>query len=855
MRDNSIKKTISKIAYFIVIFILTIIVLGHLAKGDHADMTAKMSEATLPIVTIKEDGRDINTMHGYISDVDVANIRGTVVPLGENRSLSFNINTYGEDVTDIGYEVRSVDGKGLVESVMLTDYKEDNDTVYADIQLKDLIDQNREYMLVVFMNTDIGKAKYYTRFIWTGADERYHVKDELDFVLGFSGATFDTAKAKEYSKYLETSTETDHATLSKINIHSTMDQITWGKIKDKISKHTEPEIYITDIHEQTGCYELKYRVSVKDGSTVSDYDIVEDFRVRYTSERMYLLDYQRSMNYVFDSDSYSITPNSIDLGISDPDIEFKESSSGSVFAFVNSGRLYSFNNTENKLAYLFGFYDSDNDDIRARWNRNSIKILSIDEAGNIKFAVSGYMNRGIHEGCTGIAVYDYNSSINAVEELVFIESNKSAEVITSYVDKLAYVSSNDIFYVMLDQNIYEVDLVDKTSKAVVEDIGSGTYKISKSKNVIAWQGDELTSLNVMNLNTRAITPVEANPGEYIIVLGFRGEDLVYGTVNLSDIRNDQMGNPIYAMYSMKIQDSDGNILEDYHPNGIYITGVDIRGDMIILSRAVKDAETDSYVPTYDDPITYTLPAEKGSNTVATVAEEGYEKVTRILTKSEVKVKEIRVLTPNLTLYEGDRNVPVSNDRDIEKNPLYYVYDIAGSEKTYSDAASAVIAAEQSSGVVVSDKNKYVWYKGNRKASNQIMDITRRAEEYEDMTSKNSAAVCIDLMLQFEGVNRNVEALISGGESVGQILDESLPNGKVIDLDGCSLDSILYYVNKETPVMAMLSNGESVLIIGFNEQNTVIVNPSTGNWYKYGMNDSKKLFEENGNHFITYLREE
>ena len=111
------------------------------------------------------------------------------------------------------------------------------------------------------------------------------------------------------------------------------------------------------------------------------------------------------------------------------------------------------------------------------------------------------------------------------------------------------------------------------------------------------------------------------------------------------------------------------------------------------------------------------------------------------------------------------------------------------------------------------------------------------------------------MLQFEGVNRNVEALISGGESVGQILDDSLPNGKVIDLDGCSLDSILYYVNKETPVMAMLSNGESVLIIGFNEQNTVIVNPSTGYWYKYGMNDSKKLFEENGNHFITYLREE
>ena len=855
MRDNSIKKTIIKIAYFIVIFILTIIVFGHLSKCDHADMTAKMSKATLPVVTVVEGGKDINAMHGYISDVDVANIRGTVVPLGEDRSLSFNINTFGEKVTDIGYEVRSVDGKGLVESVMLTDYKEDKDTVYADIHLKDLIDPKKEYMLVVFMNTDLGKAKYYTRFVWTNEESRYYVKDELDFVLGFSDATFDVTKAKEYSKYLETSTETDHATLSKINIHSTFDQITWGKIKEMIVDHTKPDVYITDIHEQTGCYELQYRVRIKDGTTVSDYDVVEDFRVRYTSDRMYLLDYERRMDYVFDSDSYSISPNSIYLGISDPNIEFKESSSGSAFAFVSGNRLYAFNNTENKLAYLYGFYDKDNDDIRTRWNKNGIKVLNVDEAGNVKFVVCGYMNRGLHEGCTGIAVYDYNASINAVEELVFIESNKSAEVIVSDVNKLAYVSSNDIFYVMLDQNIYEVDLLDRTAKAVVEDIGSGTYKISKSNNVIAWQGDDLTSLNIMNLNTRAISPVEAKPGENIIVLGFRGEDLVYGTVNPADIQNDQMGNPIYAMYSVKIQDSEGNILLDYHPDGIYITDVDIRGDMINTTRVVKDPESGSYSPTYDDPLTYTLQAEKGSNVVTTVADEVYDKISCITTKSEVKVKELRVLTPNLTLYEGDRNVVVSFDRDIEKNPVYYVYDISGRANTYPDAASAVIAAEKITGVVVNDKNNYVWYKGNRLKSNQIMDITRRAETYEDMTSKDSTAVCIDLMLQFQGVNRNVEALLASGESVGQILSESLSDVSVVELDGCSLDSVLYYVNKEAPVMAMLSNGESMLIIGFNDQNTVLVNPKTGNWYKYGMNDSKKLFEENGNHFITYFREE
>ena len=47
----------------------------------------------------------------------------------------------------------------------------------------------------------------------------------------------------------------------------------------------------------------------------------------------------------------------------------------------------------------------------------------------------------------------------------------------------------------------------------------------------------------------------------------------------------------------------------------------------------------------------------------------------------------------------------------------------------------------------------------------------------------------------------------------------------------------------------------MLLIGFNEMNTVIMNPETGTVYKMGMNDSKEWFEKNGNRFITYVRME
>ena len=136
-----------------------------------------------------------------------------------------------------------------------------------------------------------------------------------------------------------------------------------------------------------------------------------------------------------------------------------------------------------------------------------------------------------------------------------------------------------------------------------------------------------------------------------------------------------------------------------------------------------------------------------------------------------------------------------------------------------------------------------------------MTITRAAESYTDMTSKNSVAVCLDLMLSYEGINRNVETLLESGNSVNQILETSLPDGQILDLDGCPLSAMLYYVNQDIPVMAMLNDGNAVLIIGFNSLNTVLMNPTTGTVYKYGMNDSEKFFEENGNHFITYLMED
>lgn len=853
MRERSVKLTILKTVYAILVFVLALFVISKLSNGDNADMTAKMPSATLPVVTLINGDQEVNPMHGYLSDVDVNYQRGSVFPIGQDRTLKYKINTFGETVWNISFEVRSIDGKGLVENTSITDYVESSDAITGTIQIKDLITPGNEYVLVFVMETNSGKAKYYTRFVWTEDDSRYNLDEELSFVLGFSNATFNKTEAKEYSKYLESNSEGDNTTFSKVDIHSSFNQVTWGDLN--ITKHTTPDVYVTDIHGQTGSFELQYRVILKDSSVTKTYNVCEYFRVRFTSDRIYLLNYERTMDYIFDSSSYSIGSNTINLGISDPDIELVESSSGSTFAFVSQNRLYSFNHAENKLAYLFGFYDTDNDDIRTRWNRHVIKILNVDEAGNVKFAVAGYMNRGLHEGRVGIAVYDYNASLNSVEEEAFIESTRSAEILTSYIDELAYVSNSNIFYCMLDQNIYEIDLIDKESKSVVDDIGAGQYKISDSKRVIAWQSSDLKSLNVMNLNTRAVSEIEAEKGDFIILLGFMGEDLIYGVVHSDDVLNDQMGNPIYAMYSLRIVDVEGNVLENYSPDGVYITGITINDNQLKISRVVKNAEGTEYESTYDDQIMNTLEVHGGSNVVTVASVDVFEKIVQITTKNEIKTKQLRVLTPYQTLFEGDRNVVVDIERNPDSNPFYYVYDLDGDVRIYSDPSSAVLDAYDAPGIVLGDNNRYVWVKGNLSRSNQIMAITRNAESYDGMTSNSPVAVCLDLILQFNGTNRDVEGMLESGAGAMTILQSSLAEAKVLDLDKCPLSAMLYYVNQDIPVMALLNNGDAMLILGFNELNTVLLDPKTGQVYKYGMKDSEELFENNGNHFITYITED
>ena len=66
---------------------------------------------------------------------------------------------------------------------------------------------------------------------------------------------------------------------------------------------------------------------------------------------------------------------------------------------------------------------------------------------------------------------------------------------------------------------------------------------------------------------------------------------------------------------------------------------------------------------------------------------------------------------------------------------------------------------------------------------------------------------------------------------------------MIDLSGCSLDSVLYEISAQRPVIAKTGADTSVVIVGYDEYNTWLYDPVKKETYPYGMNDSTDFFPE------------
>lgn len=843
--ESRMKKTIIRIAVCVVVFLASALIIGSIMNQGHNNMTMEMAPATLPMITMESGGVACNELHGNTVEMDVAYQKDCITLLGEGRQANFTVDTFGREITGISTEVRSIDGSRLIENSEVTGWKANGKSFSVSLTLKDLIDTNTQYSLTLILELE-GEQKvyYYTTILW---NDDVHISEILEFATDFHGKLYDKEVAKELTKYLEPNSKlTDNGTFHKVNIHSSFQQITWGSLEPV--QEDAASIRLTQISGNVASLLMDFVVSTGEGKNKIYYNVEEYYRVRYTSERMYLLDYERTMTQIPDT-TRMYANDKILLGITDENVGMMESADGNTVVFSDMGQLLSYNAATNRLTVIFSFYDKDNADRRTLYDNHGIKILDVDEGGNVKFAVYGYMNRGRHEGETGIQIISYDNSLNTIEEEVYIPYSKSYAVLKDEMEQLLYRNRQQHVYFFLENGVYDVDLENRSAEQLVSIRQDDSLQVSENHEIIVWQeGDDINhsnQLNVRNLNTGEQTVIRAENGEAIRPLGFMGEDIIYGVARESDIRTENSGQIFYPMYKVCISNSSGDNLKEYGQDGIYIVDCAIEGNQITLSR-IQRSENGSYQEILDDQIMNNVEEEPGQNKVVTADIDIYERYVQIQTKTTIDTKTIKVLNPKEVVFEGGRELTLDAVSEVSR---YYVYNAYGVQGIYSAPGKAVKEAYDSAGVVANDRGITVWLKGNRVSRNQIMAI--KEESVTDQ--KNSLTVCLDNILRHAGITRNTEYDLAQGKTAIQILEENMTGVQVLDLSGCSLDAVLYYVNQDIPVLAILEDGEAVLVTGFNEFNVVIMEPSTGKLYKKGMNDATTWFAENGNHFISYMK--
>lgn len=838
------KKVIKPIV-LIVVFIAALITFCITTNKGNKDMTTKQADATLPVMSFNLDKIKINTLHGYTTEMDPTKMRDCVIPISDDRKLSLSISTYGMAVDRISYKIRSMDGKRLVADGEISSFSNKDNTIQADVSMPNVMDENTEYLLVFTITSGQDNVYYYSRIMQTDGKAAAKV---VEFAKKFHDETFIKDDKSFFTTYMETTTG-DRNTLAHVDLTSTVSQITWGSMA--AAQYTNPVIALKEINDSYDVVTIDYVMSCVDGKGETEYyNVREYFRLRQTESRMYVLNYERTANQIFNSENSFISDSgSVMLGIRSSEAEYRANEAGSVICFVQEGDLYSYDINNGMIIKVFSFRDAEGIDERENWNHHDIKIVSVDEAGSIDFVVYGYMNRGTHEGEVGTGVYHYDGLAHTIDEEAFIPSKTSYEVLKAEMGKMLYLNEKNEFYLMMDDSLYRINLGSMSVKKVVEGLSTGSYCASESNRYFAWvdSANQYSSntIKVMDLKSGKTFEVKKGDDQYLRPLGFIGEDFIYGQANAADVVSDAAGNTTFPMNGLIILDtSDQSKLKTYTPSGGYVEKISVDGYTVTIDLIAQNNGV--YAEIGQDTIMNREADSKQKIALDTSQSDTKLTVSAISIAGGKKPDKLKQLTAQMTINSHDTTVDLKFDDNTVHFYVYAKGDVIFASDNISDA---IKQANDSMGVVIDSNQQYVWMRARKNAVNAFANIACNETDKD----ADSVVKSVSAMLTYNDVTVSVSELIGAGSSAVDVLKNNLPDKEILDLQGVSSEDIIFYISQGNPVFAMTGNTSAVLVTGYSSNGALyIYNPDNGATTSMSYEDADRMFYNGGLHFITYM---
>ena len=827
------RERIIKLSILVVVFVFALIGFSYLTNRGSADMTADIGTATMPTISFELGEEEVNLLVGHTREMNVAAIRDTILTFGDKGKIKANIQKYGRQITSLTYTIYTLDGQEKLREETI-----DNVEKTVELEVDRALPREQEGLLKITLKCDGQTIYYYTRIV---KDNGHHLKDCVEYAQKFHQNALKKQNEDTIKKVLETSSKGDNTTLQHVNIHSDLQHVLWGDLKPEVVGETR--VSIQETRKTYTALSLDYEVKCKgDKNKEEIYVVHEFFKIRYSDKQMYVLDYDRTMEEVFDTSNVVLNDKGVVLGIANENMSYKSNESGTCVAFVQAGELWSYNKEKDHFSLLFSFRDSENEDVRNFTNKYQIQIHSVEEEGNVTFTVSGYMNRGEHEGESGVVVYYYQEGQNTIREELFLSSVESAPVIMKELAQQVYYNAQEeALYFVLDGKLLKTVPKKKGQEVLLEDLNSRNYVVSEDGHLVAYQKEDgKTDIEIRDLSKNTMWTLASEADQVIVPLGFVGEDFVYGISKEEYQGVDTAGEKVQAMSRLEIRDQKQNVVKVYEKNDSYIIVLSILDNLIQLRQGRKDGNV--YTELVGDHITNNEMAN-GAIAIKSYWSDLKQTQYRLVFSEGIKDKKAKTMEPKLVLQE---RMNVLEREEIEET-YYYVYGQGQSVGAFKDLKDAITLAEKLSGVVVSPKQNYIWETDNRSAWYRNFKI----DNFTARDGESSFEACVRRVLSYEGKVMTIESGldVKGAE---KLLSEQL-QAEVIRFQGCSVKDTFYLMDKGVPVVAMKNSRAAVLLVGYDATTVTYIDPASGSISTATIEKANEMLSASGQTLIGYIR--
>ena len=827
------RERIIKISILAVIFVFAIIGFSYFTNRGSADMTADIGTATLPTISFELEGEEINLLVGHTREMNVAAVRDTILTFDDKGKLKINIHKYGRQITSLTYTISTLDGQEKLREETIDDVGKE-----VTLEVDRALTREQEGLLKITLKCDGQTIYYYTRIV---KDNGQHVKECVQYAKKFHQNALKKQNDDVIKKVLEPNEKSDNTTLQRVNIHSDLQHVMWGNLKPDVMG--EPRVSVQETRKTYTSILFSYEVKCKgDKNKEEVYLVHEFFKVRYSEKQMYVLDYERTMEEVFDTSNVVLNDKGVVLGIANEKISYKANEGGTCVAFVQAGELWSYNKEKDHFSLLFSFRDSENEDVRNFTNKYRVNIHSVDEEGNVTFTVCGYMNRGEHEGESGVVVYYYQEAKNTVREELFIPSVESAPVIEKELAQQVYYNAKEqALYFVLDDRLLKTNSKKKGQEVLLENLEEKRYVVSDDGHLLAYQKDiGSPDVEIWNLENNTTWTLPSEGDQWLIPLGFVGEDFVYGISKEEYQGVDAAGEKIQAMSRLEIRDQEQNVVKVYEKQDSYIIGASIADHVIQLRQGRKNGNV--YIELEGDYITNN---EMGNTTIDSKSYWTELKQTqyRLVFSDGIKDKKAKTMKPKQVLQER-MNVM---EMDQGASEYYYVYGHGQSAGAFKELKDAIALAEKISGVVVSPRQNYVWETDNRSAWYRNFKI----EKFTVRDGESGLEACVRRVLAYEGKILDIESGLDV-KSAEKFLGEQL-QAEIVRFQGCSAKDVFYLMDKGVPVIAMKNSRDAILFLGYDAKTVTYVDPTSGSIYTSTIEKVNEMLSGSGQTMIGYIK--